>query len=201
MSEPQIQHVVESRTGKRPIAIPDGVTVQVDGQRITIKGPKGTHDRELPSGVVVETKDKELKVGLDPKAGRDAKRQQGLARALVTSMLEGAAKGYDASLDLYGVGYRAEVKGQTLNLALGLSHGVTIELPEAVKGRVETIDEAGIKRPRLHLSSHDKQLLGEVAAKIKSKRPPEPYKGKGVRFTGERIREKAGKAAAGSKKG
>lgn len=196
----EAQSVVESRTGKRPLSIPEGVTVKLDAQRISIKGPKGSFERVLSTAVKVETKDKVMRVLPVGTGGRDARREQGLARALLASMIEGVAKGYDLSLDLYGVGYRAEVKGQTLNLALGLSHPVSVPLPAAIKARVETIDEAGIKRPRLHLSSHDKQALGETAARIKSLRPPEPYKGKGIRFTGERIREKAGKAAAGSKK-
>ena len=119
---------------------------------------------------------------------------------LIATMIEGVAKGYALSMDLVGVGYRAEVKGQDLNLALGLSHPAHVALPQGVKAQVETIDEGGVKRPRLHLTSHDKQLLGEMAARIRSLRPPEPYKGKGIRFTGEKLRQKAGKAAAGSKK-
>jgi len=115
-------------------------------------------------------------------------------------MVEGVTKGYTLSLDLVGVGYRAELKGQQLTLALGLSHPVVMQLPAGIKARVETIDEGGTKKPRLHLESHDKELLGQIAAKIRSFRPPEPYKGKGVRYTDEKIRMKAGKAAAKGKK-
>jgi large subunit ribosomal protein L6 len=109
-------------------------------------------------------------------------------------MVTGTAEGYNMSLDLVGVGYRAEVKGQQVTLALGLSHPVNYTLAKSVAARVETIDEGGIKRPRLHLSSYDKEALGQTAARIRSFRPPEPYKGKGVRYTGEKLREKAGKA-------
>jgi len=103
-------------------------------------------------------------------------------------------------MDLHGVGYRAELAGKSLTLALGLSHPVKVELPDGVTAKVEIIDEAGQKRPRLHLSSHDKELIGQTAARIRSFRPPEPYKGKGVRYLGEKVRQKAGKAAAKGKK-
>ena len=114
-------------------------------------------------------------------------------------MFEGVATGFNVSLDLYGVGYRADVKGQDLTLNLGLSHQVSYRLPDGVSARVETIDEAGSKRPRLHLTSHDKEALGQAASRIRSFRPPEPYKGKGVRYVGERIIEKAGKAGKAKK--
>ena len=130
-------------------------------------------------------------------SGRQGKQFQGLARALLAGMVEGASKGFALSLDLIGVGYRCEVKGQQLNLVLGLSHPVAFKLPDSVQARVEIIDEAGIKKPRLHLTSNDKMALGQTAARIRSFRPPEPYKGKGVRYTGEKVREKAGKAGGG----
>jgi large subunit ribosomal protein L6 len=187
----------QSRVGKRPLPIPAGVEVQVSGRKISIKGPKGSMSRELPEQVALEVKDKTVFVRPNPKAGLQGKQYQGLARALIGSMLEGAAKGFAVSLDLIGVGYRCEVKGQTLNLALGLSHPVQYKLPDSVAARVEIIDEAGIKKPRLHLTSYDKMVLGQTAARIRSFRPPEPYKGKGVRYTGEKIREKAGKAGGG----
>jgi large subunit ribosomal protein L6 len=192
--------VSESRIGKRLVPIPDGVEVKLDGRRVSVKGPKGSSACELPGEVVVQVQGKSLRVTPPAGAGRRGKREQGLARALLNSMLEGAAKGYLLSMDLVGVGYRAEVKGHELNLALGLSHPVRVTLPPSVKAQVETIDEAGVKRPRLLLTSSDKQVLGETAARIRALRPPEPYKGKGIRFTGEKLREKAGKAAAGSKK-
>jgi large subunit ribosomal protein L6 len=149
----------------------------------------------MPADVKIEIKGKTVTIA--PTAGRQGKQYQGLARALLAGMVEGAAKGFAISLDLIGVGYRCEVKGQQLNLALGLSHPVQYKLPDSVSARVEIIDEAGIKKPRLHLASSDKMELGQTAARIRSFRPPEPYKGKGVRYTGERVREKAGKAGGG----
>jgi large subunit ribosomal protein L6 len=191
--------VPQSRIGKRPVPVPDGVEVKVDGSKLSVKGPKGTASWNAPAGIKVVVQGKTVQVS-PAGAGRGAKREQGLVRALLVSMVQGVAKGYALSMDLVGVGYRAEVKGQDLNLALGLSHPARVTLPVGVKAQVETIDEGGVKRPRLLLNSHDKQLLGEAAARIRALRPPEPYKGKGIRFTGEKLREKAGKAAAGSKK-
>jgi large subunit ribosomal protein L6 len=187
----------QSRVGKRPLPIPSGVEVKIEGRKISVKGPKGALVREMPEQVKIEIKDKTITVVPLDTAGRTGKQFQGLARALLDGMLEGTSKGFNVSLDLIGVGYRAEVKGQQLNLALGLSHPVNYKLPEGVSARVEIIDEAGIKKPRLHLSSYDKMVLGQTAARIRSFRPPEPYKGKGVRYTGERVREKAGKAGGG----
>ncbi len=187
----------QSRVGKRPLPIPSGVEVKVEGRKVSVKGPKGALVREMPEQVKIEIKDKTITVVPLDTAGRTGKQFQGLARALLDGMLEGTSKGFNVSLDLIGVGYRAEVKGQQLNLALGLSHPVNYKLPEGVSARVEIIDEAGIKKPRLHLSSYDKMVLGQTAARIRSFRPPEPYKGKGVRYTGERVREKAGKAGGG----
>jgi large subunit ribosomal protein L6 len=193
----QAQESTQSRVGKRPLAIPAGVEVKVDGRKVSVKGPKGSIAREMPQDVKVEVKDKTIVVQTIASAGRRGKQFQGLARALLDGMIEGTSKGFNISLDLIGVGYRAEVKGQQLNLALGLSHPVQYKLPEGVSARVEIIDEAGIKKPRLHLHSYDKMVLGQTAARIRSFRPPEPYKGKGVRYTGERVREKAGKAGGG----
>jgi large subunit ribosomal protein L6 len=185
--------VAESRIGKRPLPVAAGVDVKVDGRKVTIKGPKGQLERVFPDNVKFSLKDKVITVALGDNT-RASKQSQGLTRALLGTMMEGAAKGYAISLDLVGVGYRAEVKGQQLNLALGLSHPVAYPLPAEVAARVEIIDEGGIKKPRLHLSSHNKEILGQAAARIRSFRPPEPYKGKGVRYTGEKIRVKAGKS-------
>ena len=193
MADAQPQ-VMQSRIGKRPLPVPDGVEVKLDGRKVSIKGPKGSLQREMPPSVTITFADKVITVLPEAGSGRRGKQFQGLARALLGSMVEGASKGFNLSLDLVGVGYRAEVKGKELNLSLGLSHQVHYTLPDSVSARVETIDEGGIKRPRLHLSSHDKEALGQTAARIRSYRPPEPYKGKGVRYTGEHIREKAGKA-------
>jgi large subunit ribosomal protein L6 len=187
----------QSRVGKRPVPLVAGVEVKVNGRKVSVKGPKGTLEREFPASVDIKVDGKVVNVLPKAGAGREAKQFQGLARALLANMIEGAAKGYAISLDLIGVGYRAEVKGQQLNLALGLSHPVAYKLPDGISARVEIIDEAGIKKPRLHLTSHDKMMLGQTAARIRSFRPPEPYKGKGVRYTNEKVREKAGKAGGG----
>lgn len=191
----------QSRIGKRPILVPSGVTATVKGASVTVKGPKGTSERAFSDKVAVALENGALIVRVLPSAPLDGPRLQGLTWALLKNMVHGVSKGYALSLDLVGVGYRAELKGQALTLALGLSHPVNLVLPQEIKARVETIDEGGTKKPRLHLESHDKELLGQVAAKIRSFRPPEPYKGKGVRFTGEKVRMKAGKAGGkGGKK-
>jgi large subunit ribosomal protein L6 len=186
--------VTQSRLGKRPVPLPKGVDFKLEGRKATVKGPKGTLSRELPTGIKVEIVDGELVILPEAGAGKRGRQFQGLTRALLASMVNGTSTGYALSLDLVGVGYRAEVKGQELTLALGLSHQVKHTLPASVSARVEIIDEGGIKRPRLHLASHDKEALGQNAARIRSYRKPEPYKGKGVRYTGEKLREKAGKA-------
>jgi large subunit ribosomal protein L6 len=186
--------VTQSRVGKRPVPLPKGVDFKLDGRKVTIKGPKGELVREIPAGIKVKVEDQELVIEPEIGAGRRGRQFQGLTRALLASMVNGTSTGYAMSLDLVGVGYRAEVKGQELTLALGLSHQVKHTLPKSVSARVEIIDEGGVKRPRLHLSSHDKEALGQNAARIRSYRKPEPYKGKGVRYTGEKLREKAGKA-------
>lgn len=186
--------MTQSRLGKRPIPLPKGVDFKLNGRLATVKGPKGQLERELPAGIKVSIADNELVVEPEVGAGRRGRQFQGLTRALLANMVKGAAEGYATSLDLVGVGYRAEVKGQDITLALGLSHQVNYVMPKSVSARVEIIDEGGIKRPRLHLTSYDKEALGQTAARIRSFRKPEPYKGKGVRYTGEKLREKAGKA-------
>jgi large subunit ribosomal protein L6 len=189
-----------SRVGKRPVPVPAGVTVTLSATKIEAKGPKGTFSKDLPPNVEVAKQGNDLHV--TPKAGLGVMgaQYQGLARALVKNVVEGVSKGYDVALDLIGTGYRAELKGQDLTLALGLSHQVNFPLPPSVKGRVEIIDVGGTKKPRLHLSSYDKELLSQTASHIRSFRPPEPYKGKGVRFVDEKVREKAGKAGKGAGK-
>ena len=200
MAEVQNATTRQSRIGKRPVVIPQGVTVTIKDSTVSFKGPKGSISRTFSTEVKFTQKDGAVVVTPGPTAGLAGPRLQGLSWALIKNMVEGVSKGYALSLDLYGVGYRAELSGQNLTLALGLSHPVKLTLPAGVKAKVETIDEAGTKRPRLHLESFDKELLGQTAAKIRSYRPPEPYKGKGVRYTGERIRMKAGKAGAKGKK-
>jgi large subunit ribosomal protein L6 len=183
-----------SRIGKRTVSLPKGVTVSVDGLVVKVKGPKGELERTVHPEVRVVADGSSLKVEMSDKASRRFAQFQGLTWSLLKNMVQGVSEGYKLSMDLYGVGYRAVLAGQELTLSLGLSHQVVHPLHPNVKARVETIDEGGTKRPRLHLESHDKEALGQTAAKIRSYRPPEPYKGKGVRYTGERVREKAGKA-------
>ncbi len=189
-----------SRVGKRPVPIPAGVTINLTATRIEAKGPKGSFGRDLPANVEVTKLGNEIVVKPKAGLGNVGAQYQGLARALVRNVLEGVSKGYDVALDLIGTGYRADLKGQDLTLALGLSHQVNFPLPDSVKGRVEIIDVGGTKKPRLHLSSFDKEMLSQTASHIRSFRPPEPYKGKGVRFVDEKVREKAGKAGKGAGK-
>jgi large subunit ribosomal protein L6 len=194
--ETQPQNERQSRVGKAPISLPKGVEATLDATSVKIKGPKGTLSRKLPPLVVIVKEDDVLKVSIKPNSGVEGPKFQGLTRALVANMVKGVAQGYAKSLDLYGVGYRAELKGRELTLSLGLSHQVKYQLPEGINAKVEILDEGGTKRPRLHLDGCDNELLGQAAARIRSFRPPEPYKGKGVRYMGEKIRMKAGKAGA-----
>lgn len=186
----------ESRLGKRPVQIPKGVEVKLSAESVEVKGPKGTISKALPPMVEVKQDGDALVVAIAAGAGGEGRKFQGLARALLSNYVIGVSEGYKKSLDLHGVGYRAEIKGSDVTLNVGLSHQVKYTLPEGVKGAVETIDEGGTKRPRLNLDSYDKEALGRAAARIRSFRPPEPYKGKGIRYVGERIRTKAGKAGA-----
>jgi large subunit ribosomal protein L6 len=186
----------QSRVGKQPIALPKGVEVSFDTSVVKVKGPKGALERKLPPLVSVSQDGNNLIVAITPNAGVEGPKFQGLARALIANMTHGVDKGYALALDLYGVGYRAELKGKEMTLSLGLSHQVRFTLPASVNARVEIIDEGGTKRPRIHLDSCDKEILGQTGARIRSFRPPEPYKGKGVRYLGEKIRMKAGKAGA-----
>lgn len=194
MSEQQTEMRV-SRVGKVPVDLPKGVEATIDGRTVKVKGPKGELERTFHHDVLIERDGDSLKVVPNGSPKRFAQ-FQGLSRALLRNMVQGCSEGYKTSLDLYGVGYRAVISDQTITLSLGLSHQVIHALHPNVKAKVETIDEGGTKRPRLHLESHDKEALGQTAARIRSYRPPEPYKGKGVRYTGEHIREKAGKAGA-----
>ena len=176
------------------MAIAKGVSVNISGQDVTMKGPKGELTYSVrPEVAVKQDGDNLLVVPVDG-AGKQGLQYQGLTRALLNNMVEGVATGYKRSLDFRGVGYRAEFKNDQLKMTVGLSHQPIVDIPKAVSVKVETIDEAGTKFPRVHLESPDKQLVGRIAARIRQMRPPEPYNGKGVRYTGERIREKAGKA-------
>src|SRR5688572_20798890 len=184
-----------SRVGKRAVVLPKGVTLNLSGRTVDIQGPKGKLTMELPS-LVTAKKDGESVLLESSAEGRDAPRLQGLARALIASMVKGAAQGYEKVLELVGTGYRCEVKGKTVTLQLGFSHPSVVELPASISGVVPP-DSKGTQ---LVLTSPDKALLGQVAASIRDLRPPEPYGGKGVRYRGENIRRKAGKAAKGKGK-
>jgi large subunit ribosomal protein L6 len=184
-----------SRIGKRAVPVPKGVTVEVNANVFKCKGPKGSLERTFHPEVRLEKQGDSVAI-LPAASVRTFAMYQGLTRALISNMLEGVAVGYKIALDLHGTGYRAAVQGRELVLNLGLSHQVNHPLHDAVKATVEIIDEGGTKRPRVHLESYDKEALGQTKAKLRSYRPPEPYKGKGVRYLGEKIREKAGKAAA-----
>ena len=190
MAEAVVEARKQSRVGKRPVALPKGVTVNVSGTRLDIQGPKGKLSLELPP--TVQLKKDGDKLLLESSApGRDAARFPGLGRALLQSKVKGVAEGYERLLELVGTGYRCEVKGQTVSLALGFSHPTQVELPPGISGNVP-VDSKGTL---LVLTSADKSLLGQVAASIRDLRPPEPYGGKGIRYRGEAIRRKAGKAA------
>ncbi|GAA4271296.1 50S ribosomal protein L6 [Aquimarina gracilis] len=179
-----------SRIGKNPVTIPSGVTVEVTGNVVTVKGKLGELSQEIDS---IAVKVEEGQVVLErPSDAKDHKAKHGLYRALINNMVEGVSKGFTKELELVGVGYRASNQGQKLDLALGFSHNIVIDLAPEVK--VETISEKG-KNPIVKLTSHDKQLVGQIAAKIRSFRKPEPYKGKGIKFVGEQLRRKAGKSA------
>ena len=182
-----------SRIGKAPIEIPAGVNVTVDKDNVvTVKGPKGTLSQKVNPEIKVEVKDGHIAVER-PSDERTHRAQHGLYRALINNMVVGVSAGYRKEMELVGVGYRATATGQVLELSLGYSHAIYIKLPTEIK--VEAKTERN-KNPLIILESDDKQLLGQVCAKIRSLRKPEPYKGKGIKFVGEIIRRKSGKSAA-----
>ena len=190
MATPAIETRRLSRVGKRPVTLPKGVTVNMNGAHLDIQGPKGKLSLDLPASVACK-KDGDSLVIESSAPGRDGARLQGLGRALLASKVRGVAEGYEKLLELVGTGYRCEVKGQTATLSLGYSHPTQVELPPGISGNVP-VDSKGTL---LVLTSADKSLLGQVAASIRDLRPPEPYGGKGIRYRGEAIRRKAGKAA------
>ena len=179
-----------SRIGKNPIAIPAGVTVVVKDAVVTVKGKLGELTQEF-SDVTVKIEDNQVIVERSSDH-KDERAKHGLYRSLINNMIVGVSEGFTKELELVGVGYRASNQGQKLDLALGFSHNIVLEVVKEVT--VETVSEKG-KNPIVKLSSFDKQLLGQVAAKIRGFRKPEPYKGKGVKFVGEELRRKAGKSA------
>lgn len=181
-----------SRIGKKPIEIPAGVEVKLDGNTITVKGPKGQLDYTFNSDISVEVAGNEINV-TRPDDNKEHRSLHGLTRTLIANMIEGVSKGYSKELQINGVGYRAQKQGKNLVMNLGFSHqvifseipGITIEVPEPNK---------------IIISGADKQQVGQFAADVRKKRPPEPYKGKGIKYAGEYIRRKEGKAAKGAKK-
>ncbi|MCM8567824.1 50S ribosomal protein L6 [Gramella jeungdoensis] len=179
-----------SRIGKSPVTIPDGVTVDYKDGIVTVKGKLGELKQEVKD-IDVKIEDNEISFERSSEKS-DQKAKHGLYRALVNNMIEGVTNGFTKQLELVGVGYRASNQGNKLDLAVGYSHNIVIDLAPEIK--VETVSEKG-KNPVVKLTSHDKQLVGQVAAKIRSFRKPEPYKGKGIKFVGEQLRRKAGKSA------
>ncbi len=179
-----------SRIGNNPVAIPEGVTVEVNGQVITVKGKLGELTQEFDA-VSIAVEEGQVWV-TRPSDAKDHRAKHGLYRSLVNNMIKGVSTGWTKQLELVGVGYRASNQGNKLDLAVGYSHNIVLDIaPEVI---VETVSDKG-KNPIVKLTSHDKQLVGQVAAKIRSFRKPEPYKGKGIKFVGEIIRRKAGKSA------
>ena len=181
-----------SRIGKLPITIPEGVTVEYRDNVVTVKGPLGELSQKIDPDITVEIKDGIIRV-LRPTDQKRHKAMHGLYSSPINNMVEGVSKGFEIKLELVGVGFRAEANGQMLDLYLGYSHNFMIELPQEIKVEAKTERRSN---PIVTLKSYDKQLLGHVAAKIRSLRKPEPYKGKGIRYVGEQIRRKAGKAAS-----
>jgi large subunit ribosomal protein L6 len=179
-----------SRIGNNPVAIPEGVTVDIKENIVTVKGKLGELTQHFDS-IEIKVEDGNIMVTRSSDT-KDQKAKHGLYRSLMHNMIEGVSKGWTKELELVGVGYRASNQGQKLDLALGFSHNIVLNIAPEVK--VETISEKG-KNPIVKLTSYDKQLVGQVAAKIRGFRKPEPYKGKGIKFVGEQIRRKAGKSA------
>ncbi|MUG99693.1 50S ribosomal protein L6 [Scytonema sp. UIC 10036] len=180
-----------SRIGKRPIKVPAKVQVTVDGAKVVVKGPKGELSRELPTQVTV-SQDGEILQVTRRDDSRISRQMHGLSRTLVSNMVEGVSEGFQRRLEIQGVGYRAAVQGRNLVLNMGYSHQVQIVPPEGIQFAVEN-------NTNVIVSGYDKEVVGNIAAKIRDVRPPEPYKGKGIRYAGEAVRRKAGKTGKGKK--
>jgi large subunit ribosomal protein L6 len=181
-----------SRIGNKPVSIPSGVTFNFANHKVSVKGPKGELHQPIDPDFVIKHEDGTITVER-PTEQKRHKSMHGLYRALIANMIEGVSKGYKHQLELVGVGYKATAQSNVLELSLGYSHNVFLAVPSEIK--VQAIQEKG-QNPTIILEGIDKQLIGQIAAKIKSLRKVEPYKGKGIRFTGEFVRRKAGKAAA-----
>ena len=181
-----------SRVGLNPVSIPEGVTVSVKGSNINIKGPKGELNQKFDPDFKIKIEENTLSISR-PSEQKRHKSLHGLYRALIFNAIHGVSEGYELNLELVGVGYKASNQGNLLNLTLGYSHNIYFQVPEEIKVSTETVKG---KPPVINLNGIDKQLIGQIAAKLKSLRPVEPYKGKGVKFVGEYIRRKVGKTAA-----
>jgi large subunit ribosomal protein L6 len=177
-----------SRIGRRPVAIPKGVTVTHEGGRVSVKGPKGTLSGPLPEPIEIQVADGQVKFG---RSGDDGPTRalHGLARASVANMIQGVTQGFVRELEIQGVGYRAEVKGKKLVMALGFSHPVEMAIPEGLT--------VAVQENRIRIEGSDRGRVGQFASNVREVRPPEPYKGKGIRYVGEHVRRKVGKAAVG----
>lgn len=175
-----------SRSGKRPIPLPKGVEVRSDSAKVTVKGPKGSLEADLYPGITIEVRDDGINV-LAEDEGKIS-RFHGLVRALINNMVTGVTKGFEKKLEMVGVGYRAAVKGESLEVQIGCSHPTAIRIPKGVSVAVE-------KNTAISVSGIDRQRVGQFAADLRSMKPPEPYKGKGIRYEGEYVRRKAGKTA------
>lgn len=177
-----------SRVGRKDIPVPSGVNVDLDDRVVKVKGPKGELSYKLLPNLEIELEDGKVKVS-QPDLTKAGRAYWGLTRALINNMVVGVTEGYKRSVELHGTGYRAEVQGQNLVLHLGYSHPIQYAMPKTVSAQIDG--------SRIHFESIDKQAVGQVAAEVRSFRPPEPYNGKGVRYLGEQVRQKAGKTAAG----
>lgn len=186
--------VRQSRVGKRPVVLPKGITFTMAGDKLSVKGPKGNLTQPVVPDVQIQQEGTEVRI-TSQQPGRDGARLQGLQRALLASMVKGVAEGYERGLELVGTGYRCELKGKVVTFQVGLSHPCSIQLPDGVTAAIP----ADSKGTLLILSSADKAVLGQLAATIRGFRPPEPYGGKGIRYRGEKVRKKAGKAGKGRK--
>ena len=182
-----------SRKGKMPIVLPKGVQVVSTDKEVTVKGPKGSLSLPLVSGVRVAVENEHVLVSVDEENGRDLNHFHGLFWSLINNMVLGTSKGFEKKLEMIGVGYRAAVQGTKLDVQVGFSHPTKLDIPQGIKVQVE-------KNTQILVSGFDKQAVGQFAAEIRMIRPPEPYQGKGIRYEGEHVRRKAGKAAKTAKK-
>ena len=178
-----------SRVGREPIPVPKGIEIKIEDDLFRAKGPKGEVSQTIPRGISVEQEDGEVKVIRGGESG-DMRSKHGLIRALLANAVHGVSQGFSKTLEIHGVGYRAELKGREIHLALGYSHPVVYPIPDAIEAQVEQ------KAGRITISGADRQQVGQVSAEIRSLRKPEPYKGKGIRYSDETVKRKVGKAGA-----